>query len=402
MKVKLSKAVVRGAEPDPRKTVYLWDIDQYGFGLSITSKGAKSYFFSYSLPGWKSARRLTIGRTEALTLDQARSIAREMRGRVATGEDPAREREEVRDEPSVGDLCERFLEEHVEPKLRPSTARSYRQILGALPIAVRQMKVSTVTGNDIARLHTALRKRPYLANRTVAVLRKMFALAERWHLRPKFSNPASGHDPYPERLDRGSRFSDEQLATVGRVLRELEAEERNDSFTLALLRVNLLTGLRPLEVRSLRWEDVDLNRRVITLRAAKTGTRSGFLGKQAADLLASLPHVEGNPYCFPGRKEGAHLLEPKRLWEEIQRRAELPEHLRPYDLVRHTFNTVAQEAGVAPEMVRVLVGHVPASISDRYTHYALARTLEAADIAAGEIARLLGMTDSMTSVEAAP
>jgi integrase len=237
----------------------------------------------------------------------------------------------------------------------------------------------------VAQLQVAMRDRPYLANRTLAVLRKMFTLAERWHLRPRGSNPAAGHDSFPERKDRGARLTDEQLAQVGRALAELETERRFGPLVFAMLRLNMLTGWRPIEVRQLCWEDVDLDRRVVTLREAKTGTRSGFLGKPAAAILAGLPRVMHNPYCFPGRTPGKPLQETKRLWLAVHERAGLPETLRLYDLVRHTFNTVAQEVGVAPEMVQVLVGHVPMSISARYTHFALARTLEAADLAAEAI-----------------
>lgn len=389
MKVRLTRNLIRAAEPAAEGDRFLWDSEQLGFGIRIKESGIKTYVFSYSLPGWRSPKRVTVGRVADMNLEQARANTRMLRERVLLGVDPkdvSREREAL---PSVADLVERFLTEHVAKKLRPTTARGYRQLLGALPRSFLQRKVDEVTGDHVARLHGSMHETPYLANRTLAVLRKMFALAERWHLRPRFSNPASGHDPYPERLDRGSRLSDDQLRRVGEALEAMEREGRFDPFTFGLLRLNLLTGWRPIEVRSMRWEEVDFKRRVVTLRETKTGTRSGFLGKPAAELLVSLPRLSDSPFCFPGRKPDAPLREPKRLWELVQERAELPSHLRFYDLVRHTFNTVAQEVGVAPEMVRVLVGHVPASISDRYTHYALARTLEAADLAAGAIVKLL-------------
>jgi len=399
MKKKLTKAVIRNVRPESGRQSFLWDTEQLGLGLRITPRGVKSYVFSYSLPGWRSPRRLTIGRTDALTLDQARFQARRWREAVVTGEDPAAGVAEVRALPSVGDLGARFLEEHVERKLKPTTARGYRQILDSLPSHFRQLKVEEVTGDHIAQLHAGMHKKPYLANRTLAVLRKMFGLAERWHMRPRGSNPAVGHDPYPERKDRGSRLSDEELRRVGQALEELAQSGEFHPLALSVIRLNLFTGWRPLEVRSLRWEDVDLERRVVTLRAAKTGTRSGFLGEPARRQLeqAWSLRVEGNPFCFPGRKNGQHLDHPRRLWQLIRDRAELPSTVRFYDLVRHTFNTVAQEAGVPPEMVQVLVGHVPSSISAHYTHHALSRTLEAADLATGALEGLLagdGLRDS--------
>ena len=379
MKQKLSKAAVYNAKPKTKGDAFYWDTEQLGLGLRVTPTGVRSFVFSYSLAGWRSPRRLTIGRIDGYTLDQARFEARRLREQVLLGIDPAAVVEQENELPTVDDLIERFLTDHAEPKLKPTTFRAYRQKLRALPAWFRRLKVAAVTSENVARLHTSMRSRPYMANRVVAGLRKMFGLAERWQMRPKGSNPAAGHDPYPERKDRGSRLSDDELKRVGQVLAELEAEGRFDLFAFAMLRLNMLTGLRPIEVRTLRWADVDLERRVITLREAKTGTRSGFLGQSAAEILARLPRFEDNPYCFPGRIENQPVQDNGRLWDEIRERAQLGPRLRLYDLVRHTFNTVAQEVGVPPELVKVLVGHVPQTISARYTHYALAIMHAAAD-----------------------
>lgn len=394
MRRKLSRDVIAKARPKQSGLAFLWDTDQRGLGVQVTSAGTKSFVFSYSLAGWRSPRRVTLGQTDALTLEKARARAREMREQVSLGQDPGAILEEVKAKPTVRDLSARFLADHVDLKLKLTTRRSYHQLLKTLPARFRGMRVDEVTGDDIARLHVSMKNKPYLANRTLAVLRKMFGLAERWNMRPRGSNPAAGHDPYPERKDRGARLSDEELARVGQALTELDAEGRFGPLAIALLRLNMLTGWRPIEVKQLRWEEVDLDRRVVTLREAKTGTRSGFLGRPAAEVLARLPRIVESPYCFPGRIPGRPVAETRRLWEALHQRAGLPGSIRPYDLVRHTYNTVAQEAGVPPEMVQVLVGHVPTSISARYTHFALARTLEAADLAAEAIdARLRGVVD---------
>lgn len=50
-------------------------------------------------------------------------------------------------------------------------------------------KAADVTRHEIVRLHHELRSTPYSANRVLALLSKMFNLAEAWGIRPDGSNP---------------------------------------------------------------------------------------------------------------------------------------------------------------------------------------------------------------------
>jgi len=54
---------------------------------------------------------------------------------------------------------------------------------GIVP-ALGRKKIADVTRADVARLHHAGGDAPYQANRVLAVLSKMFNLAEAWGLRP--------------------------------------------------------------------------------------------------------------------------------------------------------------------------------------------------------------------------
>src|SRR5581483_11935088 len=103
---------------------------------------------------------------------------------------------------------ERYLEEHVRIRNRPSTAAEFARIarreieptLGSLPVAA-------VTRTDVTRLHHAGARKPRQANHTLAVLSKIMSLAEIWGLRPEHSNPCRGVKRYPEA--RRERFLSE-------------------------------------------------------------------------------------------------------------------------------------------------------------------------------------------------
>jgi hypothetical protein len=58
--------------------------------------------------------------------------------------------------------------------------------------------VVDITEADIASLHARMAATPSAANRVLALLSKMFRLAETWHYRPRHSNPVNDVEHYPE------------------------------------------------------------------------------------------------------------------------------------------------------------------------------------------------------------
>ncbi len=102
------------------------------------------------------------------------------------------------------------------------------------------MKSLKVAGNhllDIDDLHRKITKRaPYRANRTVAVLSKMFSLAIKWQWRT--DNPAKGIERNQE-MRRHRYLSGDEL---GRLTEALAAHE--DQQAANIIRLLLLTGAR--------------------------------------------------------------------------------------------------------------------------------------------------------------
>ena len=86
---------------------------------------------------------------------------------------------------TVAELCARFEIERL-PKLRPNTQRIYRSMIQVEVIpALGAMKVGAVKYENIDRLHAKITRRghPYIANRVVTLLSKLFALAKLWGMR---------------------------------------------------------------------------------------------------------------------------------------------------------------------------------------------------------------------------
>ena len=78
-------------------------------------------------------------------------------------------------------------------------------------------------------------------------------------------------------------------------------------FPTGAIRLLMLTGCRLGEVRTLRWESVDLEAGELRLPDSKTGARMVPPSRAAAGVLTALPCARDNPWVIVGGKPGAHL-----------------------------------------------------------------------------------------------
>lgn len=333
----LTKRVIDQAtypyDPDSKRRYLIMADNPKGFGLRVYPSGQKTFFIRYTTRQGRR-RMLTLGDYGPLTVDQARTMALAELGDVAGGGDPAEHRDEERTAPTMKMLCVRYIEEHAKLHKKSWQADQRRLYNNVLP-QWGSRKASSITFDDVARIHHAIgRRAPVAANRVLEVLRKMFNLAEQWGNIPRGSNPATGHQRFkekkrdrwltPDEVSRLVQAIDEetkQTHTVSGSLCEaiLESVERRGEASIddvtedvghprgrvsvllanlyqqarldrvspgrysprhipnevnylrAVFWMYLLTGARKTELLTLRWKDVDLVAGVITLRDRKGG-----------------------------------------------------------------------------------------------------------------------------------
>jgi integrase len=389
--VKLTKRVVDELAPDPAgRDRWAWDSELRGFGLRVLPSGVRSYAVQYRDQSGRT-RRISLGRHGVLTPDLARKLAVQRLAEVARGENPSVERRaartKARQTQTVRQLAERFLREHVDAKRKPRTAKHYRYVLDdhILP-DLGPLAVDAVTRDDVEALHLRMRTTPTTANRALAVLSKMFNLAEAWRLRPLQSNPCYRLERYPERA-RDRFYGDHELKQIGAALNEAERTRTIPDGAIASLRLLALTGCRASEILELRWADVDFEAGVLRLRDAKAGARAVPLGAPAITLLQELPrHGE---QVVSGRKPGSQLTLPalEAAWKKVRTAAGLT-NARIHDL-RHTVGTYAGQAGLNAFIVRDVLGHKGLAMTGRYVSADTAPLRRAADEVAGRVATAL-------------
>jgi hypothetical protein len=164
----------------------------------VTPVGRKVYLVQYRLGGRKRrTRRITIGQQGEITPSFARAEAKRLLGEIAAGRDPTSERDKTKASKSLAVVFEQFMTEHVSPKLKARTASEYQRTarLHVLPHLGRR-PIGELTRQDIAKLHHELASMPYQANRTLALLSKLFNWTEKHGLRPDGSNPCRHVEKY--------------------------------------------------------------------------------------------------------------------------------------------------------------------------------------------------------------
>ncbi len=184
MAEKLTDGLVR-ALPAPKAGAQItYDEAVKGFGIRVTSTGARSYILNYRTRLGRE-RRFTIGSFPDWKTAPARAEATELKKQIDRGGDPLGEIKTSRAAPTVSDLCDRFIAEYL-PRKKPSTRHTYRlQIDNEIRPALGRLKVAEITFSDTDGLHRKINARgtPYRANRVIALLSRMFSMAIRWRWR---------------------------------------------------------------------------------------------------------------------------------------------------------------------------------------------------------------------------
>lgn len=324
-------------------------------GLQIRVFRERKSFYLYYRTKEGRERRPKLGDYGVITLDVARKAARHMLSEVAAGRDPVAQRESARAAPTFAEFSQRYLDQYADQcKKKRSRDEDQRQIKTYLLPRLGARKVHEVQHEEVESLHAAMKCTPHQANRVLALLSKMFNLAEKWRLRVAFSNPCRHVRRYHERKRKRYMTSTE----APRIAELLRSYETRFPHAVAFIYLLILSGARPDEIARAKhdWIEVRGTGGTLHMPDTKTGSRPVYLPPQVMTLLK----------CIPGTGTLTGLKSPKHLWDRIRKEAGCLD-LRLYDL-RHTFASAALRAGYSLEQIGELLGHKNTQTTKRYTH----------------------------------
>jgi integrase len=371
--------------PAGKADSYVWDHEQPG--LSVRLKGGKRTWTVWYAVGGRR-RKVTIGAVTGLPLREARQKAGRIVADARDGKDPLVERATAKAKAAdtFGALVKLYLERRAKPRQRPRTyAEAERHLLNHWAL-LHDRAVVSVTRRDItARLEEIVRDHgPIAANRARTYLNGCYSWAMRQGLVE--NNPIVGTEAPSAENKRDRVLSPPELAVVWRA-----CEERGEFG--AVVRLLMLTGARREEVAALSWPELDLDKALWVLPAARSKNRREHevpLSRQAVALIDTRGQVlakpgttedevrrrrEQRPYLF-GRgglnpfsgysaakaklDQAVAMLRAKRAGD-APKKVELEKWMLPswtlHDLRRSAVTHMA-EIGIEPHVIEAAINHV--------------------------------------------
>ncbi len=354
------------------KDYKVWDSECPGLYVRVTPAGSKSFAFWYRNENGDQ-RSKALGKASMMKVEEARKKARNLRVSVDDGGDPSRERSDRIHAPRMIDLWDVYLDQHATLNNKSSTIGENRRLwrLHLEPRFARD-KVASVSVAQVRDMMAKMKETPGAANRSFALLSKMLNLAieNEW----RADNPCKPVKKYPENAVERYLTHDE----TSRLLRALKEDDNRCAATI--LEVLLLTGARKAEVLKMRRSDLEglgTGQAVWTIQAGhqkgerqeRSAFRRQLSPKAEAVILKWLEECDTASmiWVFPSQKTPSNPTPCiKSAWQRIRKRAGL-EGVRIHDL-RHTFASLAVNAGAPLYAVGAALGHKELRTTQRYAH----------------------------------
>jgi integrase len=410
-------AVPPPAEGKAKDILYFDDRgDPPGLGLRVGrakpdgSPPTRTWVLQLDVHGKTRRWSLPSGRYPTMGVEEAREIARQYYSKAKKGEDPVAE-QRARDAQAV--TLRKAVEHHVarmltrgdQPRsiedMRGDAERYYGRVKGGADWLDRELR--SISRLDCLELHARYSLPPseggrgkYAANRALRMLRAVYNTATRIYDNLP-SNPVVSVEFNPEERKRAP-LKYETLPAFWAAIGDLKNPVRAD-----LVRVLMLTGLRSLDCRSIRWEEVNLGTEPMAFGdvlippgcihrpSPKGGTKKNFTIPLPEAVLAILrrrrddnPRLAlAGPWVFPTVGRDGKVTHVHNAEEDTLK----PFGYSPHRL-RDSWITASTECGVQMIHTKALCNHSLASSGDVTVGY-VRPSIEALREATEKVARFL-------------
>lgn len=299
-----------------------WYADGGGLYLKVSPSGSKSFAFRYTLQGRPTF--IGLGSVNTISLSNAREKSKDAREQLLAGIDPGKASREKRAAkmavPTFTEACARYIEakrgEWTNQKHFDTWKSSLRMhvepTIGAMRVDVIQ------TGEVVRALEKIWATMPETASRTRQRVEKVFDWCKTAGYRSA-DNPARWKGCLEHLLPKISKtqnVENQPALDWRRVPEFMTALESEDGLAAKALRLVILCAMRSGEGRLLRWDEVDLEEKVLTIPAARMKARKDHripLSNEAVKLLKGVDRIEGEELVFPGRKQGGPMSDATML-----------------------------------------------------------------------------------------
>ena len=226
----------------------------------------------------------------------------EFHSAISGGNNLAQARRAELAEPTLGDLFEKYLEQHAKKSRK--TWKVIEQDFERNFAVWKTRKLSSITQEDVEKLHCRIAETrgKYAANRALDLIRAVFNKGIKWRLWKK-ENPALGISEFPEEA-RIRIIQPDEFAKFFQAL-DMEPDQTfRDFFT-----ISLLTGARKANVLAMRWSDINLAAATWTIPGQESKNRQPHtiaLTPLEIEILERRQSTATGEFVFPGDGASGH------------------------------------------------------------------------------------------------
>lgn len=380
-KIRFTKAFIDGLPPCGKKgwDAY-YDEKAPGLALFVYPSGNKAFYVQRKLKG--RIERIKIGPYPQTTIEQARTETVKVNAAIVDHKNPAAVRRALKAEPTFSEVFEKFLASKRNRSGKPladTTQKDYQDVLEKHLSAIKKLKLSQITPDKLKAVHSKITS-PAQANRARAMVSSVF----NWANKEGISDlPAPISRLRSHVIQSRDRFL--QPDEMSAFFNALEASPLRDFFLLCLL-----TGARSGNVRSMRWQDVNLAEGSWIIPKTKNGeSQTVTLVSEAVEILKErkAQRVIDAIWVFPGTGKTGHLVAPRKAWYRLLEDAGLNEHLRIHDL-RRTLGSYQARQGASLSIIGKSLGHKSQQATAIYARLDLDPVRQSVEQATAEILKL--------------
>lgn len=278
---------------------------------------------------------------------------------------------DIQPTPFLDEYATLYLETYSKTNKKPQSHRRDQLSIAHLKAFFRGRRLGEVQPMDIERYRRRRLEEgraPATVNREIACLKHMFSCACRDKV--VLTNPVKGIRMLREDNVRTQVISADEEKRLLRCARWL---------TRWFMIFALDTGARLSEILGLRWENVDLSRRMITLVGTKSGRdREIPISRRLMVVLLALKRRRTSEFVF-SRRNGDQVVSVREGFRAALDRAGLADKKYTCHTLRHTFATRLVEQGVHLFTIQQLLGHSTITMTARYSHPGLEAPRDAID-----------------------
>lgn len=180
---------------------------------------------------------------------------------------------------------------------------------------------------------------------------------------PSLQCPFSRVKPYHPQNQLTRYLSDDEEA---RLLEAIRQDRFAGGYLYEMVVVALHTGFRLREVRMLKRDQVDFDRRIITVRQKGDQLHVVPMSEELCRVLSNVPD-NGTEYFWVNKKTGKPYYGVKKAWSRCKKRAGIDRPFRFHDLRHHVASLIVSKTGNLKTASEFL-GHKHYKTTSRYAH----------------------------------